>query len=190
MHTLRKLLTLLLVATLVASIVMLGSTKTALADGGDGPTIIRVPMKLDCGSLKGSALKYAREHNLCPSRDAFNGDNIYGGITPNDIRWGNCGWSSLFIEDLGIGAAAFHMGAGSSLGPIVRVNYNVSWVNWSTGGSGNVSGSDWLFSTVWYKTRVDNTGSGFVTATMSGNVVLAWGGTCVFLNPSDSETIH
>lgn len=184
MHTLKRFLILVLVATVVASIAAVGSTKPALAQGGDDPTI-RVPMKLDCESLKGSALEYAREHNLCPSRD-----NIHNGITPDDIRWGNCGWSSLFIEDLGIGAAAFHMGAGSSLGPIVRANYNVSWVNWTTGGSGNVSGSDWWFSTTWYQTRVDNTGSGFVTATMSGNVVLAWGGVCVFLNPSDSKTIH
>lgn len=184
MQALKSFLILMLVATVVAISAMVGSTQPVLADGAGGSTI-RVPMKLDCENLKGSALEYAKAHNLCPS-----GDNIHDGIAPDDIRWGNCGWSSLFIEDLGIGAAAFHMGAGSSLGPIVNVNYNVSWVNWSTGGSGNVSGSDWLFSTTWYRTRIDNTGRGFVTATMSGNVLLAWGGTCTFLYPSDSKTIH
>jgi hypothetical protein len=181
MQALKRFLTLVLVATVVIASAMVGLTKPALADGESGSTI-RVPMKLDCENLKGSALEYAIAHGLCPL-----GDNIHDGIVPNDVRWGNCGSSWLFIEDLGNGIARFHMGATSTLGPIVRANYNVSWLNWSAGSGGNVSGSDWLFSTTWSRTRDAYTGRGFVSATMTGNVLLVWGGTCTFLYPSDDE---
>jgi hypothetical protein len=168
--------------------IALSLTHVGVTLAGDGapptlpPTPITVPMTLDCESLSGSALAYAVKHNFCQSGKG-------GGPQPQDVRYGDCGWSSLYIENLGTGTAAFHMAAGSSMGAIVNVNYNTNWTNWDKGISGSVSGSDWLFSTTWERTRVDYTQSGFVTATMSGVVTLWWGGTCGLLYPSDSEDI-
>jgi hypothetical protein len=143
------------------------------------------PMVLDCGSLKGSALRYAKEHNYCPSNKGGNGDP-----EPSNVVWGNCGYSYLWVDDLGTGQARFRMGAGSTIGAMVSVSYNVSWVNWNTGGSGSRSGTDFPLSSTWSRSRTATTGSGLVTAVLSGRVTLVWGGTCTLLNPNDSETIH
>jgi len=148
---------------------------------GDPPTTRAIaPMTLDCASLTGSALEYAEEHNLCPSG---------GDISPNGIRVGDCGSSWLYIGALGGGYATFDIGAESFLGPIANANYNVSWSNSSKSRNGYLSGSDWLLSTRWSTTRVDYTDTGFVTAVMTGVVTLAWGGTCVFLDPTDGRYI-
>lgn len=139
-----------------------------------------VPMTLNCDALTGSAQKYADEHNLCPSGKE---------VTPEDTRYGDCGSSTLWISNLGSGNARFHMSATSTRGAMTIVSYNTNWVNWSTGGSGNVFGTDYPFSSSWSRTRDAYTGSGDVTATMSGQATLWWGGTCSFLLPSDDEYI-
>jgi hypothetical protein len=139
-----------------------------------------VPMTLNCDDLVGPAQEYAEEHNLCPSGES---------VTPEDTRYGDCGSSTLWISNLGSGNARFHMSATSTQGAMTIVAYNTNWINWSTGGSGNVFGTDYPLSSSWSRIRDAHTGSGFVTATMSGQVTLWWGGTCSFLFPSDDEYI-
>jgi hypothetical protein len=85
---------------------------------------------------------------------------------------------------MGAGIAQFNMGAASSRGAMVIVSYSTSWVNWSNGRSGVVSGTNYPFSSVWTRTRVASTGAGYVTATMSGQATLSWGLICSFMYPS------
>ncbi len=140
-----------------------------------------VPMTLNCGALEGSAQEYAEEHNLCSSAQ---------NPVPLDTRTGDCGSSTLYLSNLGSGKARFHMEATSTQGAMVIVSYNTRWVNWWTSGSGNVYGTDYPFSSHWVRNKDATTSAGWVTATMTGEVTLWWGGTCSFLFPSDDEIIY
>jgi hypothetical protein len=173
---------------LLAIALLVTQVGLALADDGIPPSSIsvQVPMTLDCKGLSGSALVYAQEHKLC---DFGKGVTTQGGVSPDNVVPGNCGTSWLFLQDLGAGIAGFNMSATSTLGPIVNATYNTSWVNWSTLRTGNVTGSDWPFSTTWSRFGVDSTGAGDVTAVMSGGVTLVWGGYCTFNFPSDGRRI-
>jgi len=144
-------------------------------------TSYTMPMMLDCHNLTESAQEYADEHNLCPKG---------GRVTPQDTRYGDCGSSTLWVSNLGSGNARFHMSAASSLGTMTNVIYNTNWVNWSTSGSGKVSGSDWPYNITWSRNKDAHTGAGYVSATMTGYVTLWWGGMCTFLPTSDGENIY
>jgi hypothetical protein len=145
-------------------------------------TVITVPMTVECDKLSGKVLAEARKRNLCPSSSS-------GGISPHNIVPGNCGTAYLFASNMGAGIAQFNMGAASTQGAMVIVSYSTSWVNWSSGSSGVVSGTNYPFSSVWTRTRVASTGAGYVTATMSGQATLSWGLICGFMYPSDSVTV-
>jgi hypothetical protein len=90
---------------------------------------------------------------------------------------------------MGDGIAAFEMGAQSTMGLIAVVGYNTAWYNWDTFISGYVSGTDFPVSMGWARTRVASTGSGYVSAVMTGGATLVWGGYCKFLSPFDARTI-
>jgi len=145
-------------------------------------TTISVPMTVECDKLSGKVLAEARKRNLCPSSSA-------GGVTPENIVVGNCGTAYLFASNMGGGIAQFNMGAASTQGAIVAVSYNTNWVNWNNNHTGSVSGTDYLFSTTWARTRLASTGAGYVTATMSGQATLYWGLICSLNYPSTSVDI-
>lgn len=46
------------------------------------------------------------------------------GITPDDVRYGNCGSSWLYLYNAGGGHAGFIFGADSTWGPIIHVSYS------------------------------------------------------------------
>lgn len=156
---------------------------------GDGPqqstSRSEAPMVLQCGQLTGKALAYANKHDLCPSKRSMSGE-----VQPFGEAVGDCGISWLEIEAIGGGWARFHMGANSSQGPIAKVDYSTTWLNWDTNGSGGFAGTDWVWGNPWTQARDQNTQAGFVTGTLSGVVTLWWGGTCAILNPSDDQMIY
>lgn len=174
---------------LVFALLLITQTGAALASDDILPlspvrhvTTQTVPMTLDCATLVGSAEQYAKEHGLCLSEGE-------GNITPQDTKKGDCGESTLYVWNLGSGNARFYMSAISYQGAMTIVSYNTNWVNWSATVTGNVFGNDYPLSSSWSRTRDDHTGAGYVTAVMSGQVTLWWGGTCSFLLPSDNEEI-
>lgn len=168
--------------TLLAILMTLSASRIALANEEVADPVF-FPMILDCDALSESALEYARSQDLCLHNHA------QGNIAPEDVKYGDCGWSSLFIHNLGGGNARFDMAAYSSKGAIVSVNYNVNWHNWNSGANGDVPGTDYPFSSSWSKSEQTYTGPGSVTAVMTGTVTLWWGGVCRFLNPTDYKQI-
>jgi len=144
--------------------------------------ISTIPMTVACDKLAGKVLVEARKRNLCPSSNS-------GGISPRNIVPGNCGTTYLFASNMGGGVAKFDMGAASTQGAIASASYNTSWYNWNNYRSGAVSGTNYPLSSVWAKTRVASTGAGYVTAVMTGQVVLVWGAICTFNNPSSAADI-
>lgn len=182
-----RLIRTLSILIVVAS--LFGSVNTAKADTLEShqkvdsqQTIVTVPMTVECDKLSGKVLAEARKRNLCPSPGA-------GGITPDNIVPGNCGTAYLFASNMGAGIAQFNMGAASTQGAIVIVSYNTSWTNWNNRRIGTVSGTDYLFSSVWTRTRLASTGAGYVTAVMSGQATLYWGLICGFNYPSTAVDI-
>lgn len=173
--------------TLLVVLMVLASASVPVRAQEKAPTIASpqvVPMYLDCGSLKGSALQYAKKHNYCSSNQPSQGLP-----SPENIVWGDCGYSYLWIDDIGVGQARFRMGAESTLGAMASVSYSTSWYNWDTSASGVRSGTDYPLSSIWTRSRTATTGAGYVTAVMTGTVTLIWGGTCYFNGPSDYLTI-
>ncbi len=152
----------------------------ALGDGPESRT--EAPMVLQCDQLTGKALKYAKEHNLCPSKQG--GGERYGEAV------GDCGLSWIDISDIGGGWARFQYGVNSSQGAIAKIDYIVSWNNWDTGGGANFGGTEWVWGNPWSASRDQKTNAGFVTGTLGGTVTLWWGGTCAILNPTDEERIE
>lgn len=112
------------------------------------------------------------------------------GVTPNGVSYGDCGWSSLYIVNMGGGYAKFLEAAHSTKGFIIHVSYNVYWDNITKGIDDVVVGSDsQLPSSDWYNEDNRWTWTGDVVATMSGTVDLVGGLTCAILYPSDYTTI-
>lgn len=155
------------------------AVSTSNTDPADS-TIIQIPMQLDCSNLSGSALEYAQQHDYCPSDDE---------VAASDSRSGTCGWTMLYIQNLGRGQASFSMGVGSYLGAISQLYFNTVWTNWSNGSTGSVSDFAFPNATTWTGTRIRYTGPGFVSSTMTGYAKLWWGANCYFLNPTDDDTI-
>jgi hypothetical protein len=168
------ILVLLAVATPVASA---ASTTQASAK------VQTVSMKLDCDHLTPKAKKYADEHHYC--------DKVKNasGVQPKNTEEGTCGTTTLYIyQAYAAGLASFYEVAHSDKGPIVYVDRQISWVNYSTG-QGMWVDDGFAASGDWVHREIFNTGSGYVTASMSGTVFLIWGGSCAIAYPTDSAGI-
>lgn len=137
--------------------------------------VTTISLRLDCTHLSAKARTYVDQHGLC--RD--------------NIKYGNCGWSSLFITDnFNGGYPTITLGAGSSEGYMVYVSWNVKWVNHDTGGQNGYGGSQGMFGDTWNYSSNPYTGVGNVYAVMNSlYVVLVWGGTCSGLQPSDAQWV-
>lgn len=165
---------------------LVGSTSTAWAHGSTSTTTVTAvsaPLRLNCTTMTKEARAYATKHRLCPSGS--------GGVQPDDTVFGNCGSSTLFVnQGYASGIARFDEAVGSTLGGITRVNYNLAWMNWSTTQGYSYNNGQWNWGTTWTNSDYFNTQLGYVTGSLGGYVVLVWGGTCDILNPGDGATIN
>lgn len=172
----------LVVALGLAVMCLTVPTTSALASqpGPHSVPASAVAMTIDCVNMTVSVHEYAVAHNYCP---ATSGHQILG------TTYGDCGSSWLLMWDYGHNYADFSYGFQSSQGNVVRRNLGINWTNWSTGGSGSFGDNDWMNSSYYNTTRTEYTYSGFVTGSMSGWVLLWWGGVCTIIPPSDSTTV-
>lgn len=175
-------------------VVLMGPVGATSADDSPPPPPAhnRARMIVLCDKLSGSVLEEAVRRNLCPSANS----NVPLGttlnrVTPEDRRYGDCGWSELYVDDAdpNPGEAVFIMAVSSSQGAIVQINWWVNWTNWSTRNTGGFGRTDYLFSSYWSRVEYRTTGTGDVTATLAGVVTLWWGGMCNILYPSDDAYI-
>lgn len=181
-------------ALLLAVALLMSPVRATFADNSTPPlpAYSRVRMVVLCDKLSGSVLEEAIRRNLCPP---VNSDTPLGGIlngvAPDDRRYGDCGWSELYIDDAdpNPGEAVFIMAVSSSQGAIVQINWRVDWVNWSTRNTGGFGRTDYPFSGYWSRVEYRTTGAGDVTATLSGIITLWWSGMCGILNPADDAYI-
>jgi hypothetical protein len=153
---------------------------------------------LDCSNMAADVKAQAAHHEACEDTRVLSGEEAAripadfvpaGGITPQNIRWGNCGSSSIYAWDRGAGRAGVVWGFQSILGPVIRRNLVVRWLNYSRNTGGHFTDSNWYGSTIYSNYRSFNTGTGSVLTWLTGNVRLAWGGTCVILVPTDDVRV-
>ena len=134
-------------------------------------------MVLDCENMSPSARAYATEHGLC-SAD--------GDVGTQDIRYGNCGYSYIYVWNNGKhGVADFGYGFGSDLGPVVWRSLRVNWSNLDLGKAGSFTDRSVMAGTTYAAIRSATTGVGEVFAGLTGYVTLLWGGECTLLVSTD-----
>jgi hypothetical protein len=169
-----------IVAMMLALMPGVSLAATSAAGSPAGPPagkLVKVKMTTNCTDMSPDVHKYAVDHNYCPSSDGAEGNNV---VT------GNCGDSWLWIWDDGNSSAfGYHTGVDSAQGSIAEVSWNLSWYNWTSGASGGTGDSNWPWSTDWERQSWLNSGRGYITAGLSGQVILVWGGTCYIGNPTD-----
>ena len=139
----------------------------------NGP-VVTARMSLDCTNMTDEARAEANKQGYCAN----------GEIQPNNTVFGNCGWSWIYGSDAGRGAAHLRWGFLSIQGTVVRRNLGISWFRYPW--TWFYNDSNWMFSSFYQKTRDVWAVGGYVFASLSGNVRLAWGGTCVILYPTSS----
>lgn len=184
-RTKRTMLVAIFASMMAVAMALMPDISLAAADGSpSGPAggkLIKVKMTTDCTDMTPDVHKYAVEHNYCPSGSGAQG---------NDVVEGNCGDSWLWIWDDGNGwAMGYHTGVDSAQGAVAEVSWNVAWYNWTRGTSGGQGDSNWPWATDWEHQSYQNSGRGYVTAGLSGQVFLAWGGTCYIGNPTDHTDV-
>ncbi len=170
------------VFTLVSGLGM--STLIAQAAAPAPPGVLAssvgVPMTIDCVNMSKPVHAYAVSHGYCPSTKGTVG---YG--TTRD----NCGSSWLILWDEGNRTADFAYGFQSTIGNVVYRSLGINWNNLTGGEGGLVTDSSWMNNSYYNTDRRQVTGTGFVTATMTGWVQLWWGAQCTIVPPSDSVTV-
>ena len=177
-RSIRVLVSLGLALILVSALGM-----TALAGQGPANTVIvgSAGMTLDCSSMSNSVHAYAVAHNYCPA--------LSGNVTPYNTTVGDCGSSALAMADYGHNYAQFSYAFHSTQGNVVYRSLGLNWTNWNTGGSGSFGDSGWMNNSYYSATRNQLTYSGYVTGSMSGWVLLWWGGTCSIIPPTSSAQV-
>lgn len=170
-----------LLAAAVVSLALIGAFATpavaapavevnavATADGvPDGAVVVQAT--LDCDKFKGAVAKYAIDHGYCPAPSK-------GGVTPQTVQTYNCGSSWIYAYNKGYrGKLWVSYGFSSTNGSVVYRNLTI-------GTSSGIGWGDaaWMASTSYNTERFVgnfNVGS-WQSASMSGSIVLVWGGTC------------
>ena len=155
--------------------------------------VVEAEAVLDCTNMAVDVRAYADANKVCDDTRTLSAEEAAmipadampaGSPAPQDIRWGSCGISSIFMWSRGGGYAGVIWGFISFQGNVVRRNLTVRWANWSRETGGYYVDSNWMFDSVYVKARSFYTRSGSVSAWMTGNVRLVWGGTCVILIPT------
>jgi hypothetical protein len=109
-----------------------------------------------------------------------------GAIQPNNTVIGTCGWSSMYLHNLGGHNVRFDADAGSYLGVIVRADWEIDWLNNTSGVDGAFWGTSIQFSPTWGVKRSGWTGAGTVYGTLVYLRVVLWNGViCQGLGPWD-----
>jgi hypothetical protein len=182
MRFLRKNLLFPVIAVVCLSVAFLATPPAYAASvhppSGATVTVVHARMTLDCVHMTASVHHYAVTHGYCP--------------TGNGVSYGNCGDSWIYIYDGGGGGfAAITYGFDSSLGPAAARNLIINWYNWDQAISGSYSDASGFWPpTANYSNGIwEQTGGGWVTTTMGGHILLAWGAVCDILSPSDGATI-
>lgn len=170
----------LVTAILMVSVALL---PTAIrAQGADASGGVTVPMTIDCAAMQsGTPQQQARAKQICDSAD---------GVSPNNVAYGNCGTSTIWVWNDGAGHADIYAAVHSTKGPIVYLSYYIHWDNVDNGWSGGISDSAWPWSSDWSRTANPYTAEGWVQAWMSGEVQTAWGYDCAINYPWDSAQIY
>lgn len=180
----RPRLTLLAALPLVAMLfLMLGAGSAAATPTADGAEraegkVVEAEMRLDCTNMSESVHDYAVEHGYCPSEDD---------VGPDDIRYGSCGSSEIWISSAGGGDASIEYGFNSSLGPVVYRNLGIGYAGDDDSGGWNDSGV--MASSSYYAADTLFTGVGQADTSLGGTVTLAWGGQCTLLEPHSTAFI-
>ncbi len=177
-RSIRVLVSLSLALILVSA---LGITALASQGATNTLTVGSAAMTLDCSSMSKSVHAYAVAHNYCPA--------LSGSVAPDNTTVGDCGSSALAMANYGHNYAQFSYGFHSTEGNVVYRSLGINWTNWNTGGSGSFGDSNWMNNSFYSTTRNQLTYSGFVTGSMSGWVLLWWGGTCNIIPPSSSAQV-
>jgi hypothetical protein len=174
----RVLVSLSLALILVSA---LGITALAAQGATTTVTVGSAKMTLDCSSMSKSVHAYAVAHDYCPA--------LGGSVTPFNVTAGDCGSAALAMANYGHNYAQFSYGFHSTQGNVVYRSLGLNWTNWNTGGSGSSGDSGWMNNSYYSTTRNQLTYSGYVTGSMSGWVLLWWGGTCTIIPPSSSAQV-
>lgn len=130
----------------------------------------------------GTAAQRARAREVC--------DTPQGDVSTNNVVYGACGSSTLWVWNDGAGHAGIFGAAHSTKGPIVHLSFTINWTNVDTGRSGYISDSAWPWSSDWSTYRTPYTGAGYVQAWMSGQVETAWGYVCAINFSWDSGRVY
>jgi hypothetical protein len=177
-------------AAAALALAVAGPASASTRQGSAGSTfnsqatdVATVSMRLDCSDMSAKAHAYAVAHGYCPA------DGQGATVTPNNTVYGNCGYSWLYILNLGGGYADFLYGFHSTQGAVVYRSLHVSWYNWRYYRGGGWYDTGWMASSTYSTDRRVDTYAGYVTGGLSGWVQLWWGGKCSILNPTDGETI-
>ena len=137
-------------------------------------------MYVDCS--KGSAAVKVREikNHECPVQTKIGTSSV----VPQNQVGGPCGTSYIYGSGAGFGFANFAVGGKSTLGGIIAVAYTITWIG-GLAGPGLTTGALSPFgSSIWNDGQETLTGSGRVTAVLSGAVTLKDGTICTFNNPN------
>lgn len=169
----------LLVTLLLASLVLITGANTSFAEEPIDEFPVKGEMALECAKMNVKVLEYAQSQGWC--LNATESTSI-----------GDCGTVFLDVTDDPSSSqiAQFNMYIWSSKGPMAIVNYNVSWLNYSTSIGNSFGGSEWPWSSNWGKLTADETGNGYVVGQLTGVVTLIWGGTCAIIPTIDGGNIQ
>lgn len=149
---------------------------TALIRSNQAPTVLGVPMTLDCTRLSASARKYADAHGYCAKS---------GEAAPDNQVSGNCGSAYIYVANLGLGGyARFYYGFTSTWGSVTWRSLNIAWSDYSSNRADFLIDEGNMNSASYSSQRDDGTGTGIVNATLGGYVDLWWGGECDIDYPS------
>jgi hypothetical protein len=143
-------------------------------------------MTLNCTALDAAKRRYAVDHHYCPPvSDAEKA----GSIGPQNVVYGNCGSSWLWIFNRNLGTADFWVGADSSQGAIMEISWNVGWSNRRNGSGGGFGDANWPWASHWENTSRRFTDWGVVDGALTGTAILVWGATCDIALPTDTEVV-
>lgn len=177
-----------IVGAILIGAVVLSPAGAARAAVTAEPEIVQVAMELDCAGMSDQALGYAVKNNLCTADRKV----IHPDVGTLDTRWGTCGASHIYVWDQSGTSGRMVAGYGflSILGTVVYRNLTIGWTNITTGSVGSSRDSGIMFSSSYGNERTLSTGNGWVFATLSGTVTLAWGGQCTLLIPADDTVVY
>ena len=141
---------------------------------------VTAQLRLDCTHLSVSAHEYAVAHQYCPGTAG-------AGNRTTVVVWGNCGYSAVGISGVSHQIAALGWGFGSTMGTVV---YHGLLVIFTDGyGPRTIPDNGPMFSSTYWAGALRYVKPGFVRVTLTGYVILWWGGRCFISGTSATDII-